>query len=109
MAIGTDGTILAAGGQDSAIRLWDLTDPETEPVVLHGHLDSVEAVTFSPDGSTLVSSGDDATIRLWIARTDTLVDLACQKVRRNLSQSEWARYLPGEEYHQTCESLSPRQ
>jgi hypothetical protein len=44
----------------------------------------------------------DGSIRLWIARTDILVDLACQRVRRNLTRAEWTRYLPGEDYRQTC-------
>ncbi len=106
VAFSPDGNALAFGSSDDAtIRLWDLTDPAAEPVLLSGHQEGVWSVAFSPDGNSLVSGSEDATIRLWIPWIETLADLACQQVHRNLTQAEWARYLPGEEYRQTCENL----
>jgi len=66
-------------------------------------------VAFSPNGQTLASTSGDNTIRLWMPLIDSLVDLACHKVRRNLTQAEWEKYLPGEEYRQTCPNLPPGQ
>jgi hypothetical protein len=56
-------------------------------------------------GEYLASASADQTIRLWITQLDTLVELGCQTVRRNLSQAEWDRYLPDEPYHRTCANL----
>ena len=44
---------LASGGEDGTVRLWDLTNPEADPVVLEGHEDWVYSVAFAPDGRTL--------------------------------------------------------
>ena len=68
VAYSPDGTRLASGGEDHTIRLWDLRQPGTLPVVLKGHTDHVLSVAFSPDGVHLASGGSDTSIRLWDLR-----------------------------------------
>ncbi len=106
VAFSPDGQTLASGSDDQTVQLWDLREPEAEPVVLRGHEASVLSVAFSPDGQTLASGSADQTVRLWVF-LEELVDIGCQKVRRNLSWAEWQRYLPGEPYRQTCPNLPP--
>ena len=71
MAYSPDGTILATGGQDNLVRLWDV-EHRTELARLSGHSQLVKAVAFSPDGKWLISvSGNYRTpeesgeIRIW--------------------------------------------
>jgi WD40 repeat protein len=102
VAFSPDGLTLAAGGDDRRIRLWDLRDPTAPPALLTGHEDWVSSVAFSPDGMTLASGSFDQTVRLWVVQIDTLVDIACRQVHRNLTPTEWQNFLVDEHYHQTC-------
>jgi len=59
-----DGAILAWGGDDRRVHLWDVVH-ETESQVLDGHTGPVTALAFSADGKTLVSASLDTTVRVW--------------------------------------------
>src|SRR6266851_5366068 len=68
-----DGALLASGGWDGTVRLWN---PRTraEVGVLTGHAGPVRSIAFA-DGTMLASAGRDRTIRLWdlAARTSVAV------------------------------------
>ena len=59
--------MLASGGPDSTVRLWDVA-ARTCIATLTGHAKAVTSVAFSPDGSTLASGSHDKTVRLWRLR-----------------------------------------
>ncbi|MDT3400179.1 pentapeptide repeat-containing protein, partial [Streptomyces sp. B1866] len=56
--------LLATGGDDRTVRLWNPLDG-TEAAVLTGHLGRVLALAFSPDGSLLASGGEGGVVGLW--------------------------------------------
>jgi WD40 repeat protein len=59
------GAWLASGSIDGTVRLWPVSQPQAEPVVLRGHESWVNSVAFSPDGAWLASGSHDRTVRLW--------------------------------------------
>ncbi|WP_051789957.1 hypothetical protein [Streptomyces sp. NRRL S-1022] len=62
-----DGTVLATGGRDRTVRLWDMRAPRAprETAVLTAHKDAVYALAMHPGRSVLASAGADGTLALW--------------------------------------------
>jgi WD40 repeat protein len=64
LAFSRDGKLLASGGKDSLVRVWDVLSGECL-CKLEGHKNAVFAVAFGPTGEQLVSASDDGTGRIW--------------------------------------------
>jgi WD40 repeat protein len=72
VAFSPDGKLIASGGADSTVKLWDVGSGR-ELRTLIGHEQKVKCVAFSPDGRTLASGSDDFRIKLWDVRTGKLL------------------------------------
>jgi WD40 repeat protein len=56
--------VIASGGRDGTVRLWDLAGrPLAAPIT--GHDGDVMSVTFNPDSSLIATGSRDLTVRLW--------------------------------------------
>lgn len=68
VAYSPDGKVLASGGQDTTIKLWNV-ETRQELLPLGGHNGPVMSVAFSPDGKILASGDLNGTIKLWNIET----------------------------------------
>jgi WD40 repeat protein len=71
LAVSPDSKLLASGGADTLVRIWDL---QSKKVVakLKGHTGDVNGLSFSPDGKTLASGDLYKNAKLWDVAAKTL-------------------------------------
>ena len=90
LAWAPDGKLLASGGEDNAVFLWEVDSGNSEQ--LGGHTDRITSLAFSYDGSLLASSGDDndKKILLWDVPTRKLLN----QIQDNSRAIESLSFLP---------------
>ena len=89
-----DGKILASGGWDHTIVLWDAITGQQKAVLKDNNFNAmggdVRCLSFSSDGKTLASGHGDGNIRLWDVKT-----------------TKQKKLLGGHSSHVYCMSFSP--
>jgi WD40 repeat protein len=72
VALSRDGKLLATGGEDNVIKLWDAT---TGLLIrdIEGHTDFVRHIAFSPNNTRMASAGNDRSVKVWDVANGKLI------------------------------------
>jgi WD40 repeat protein len=77
MAFSQDGTLLASGGDNHTIRIWQVEEGAAHPRTFAREGGQVWSVAFSADNRLLASGDDDGTLAVWEVETGA----CCQVLR----------------------------
>ncbi|MFH0900431.1 MAG: WD40 repeat domain-containing protein, partial [Pseudomonadota bacterium] len=66
LSFSPDSMLVATGGIDRAVRIWDVRTGRQIRRLL-GHASAVNDIAHSPDGRLIASAGSDKSVRLWDA------------------------------------------
>ena len=77
LVFSTDGALLASGGMDGRVKLWDVASGRCQHT-LEGPGEAVEWVAWHPKGNVVLAGAADFTAWMWLATTG-----ACMQVGRS--------------------------
>ncbi|OAG32488.1 protein HIRA/HIR1 [Nematocida sp. ERTm5] len=84
-----DSTCLVTGGQDGAVKVWRITEQESqEKASFIKHAGAILCVRFSLDGKTVATASDDGTVIIWgVVEKENTIQLYTKK-RLNAHKSD---------------------
>ena len=82
LAVSSDDQWLAAGYANASIKLFNLSQPGSEPKVLNPHQSEVVDIKFMPDNSGFISTSTDSTIQFYDFQSFRQISKVNLKVNR---------------------------
>lgn len=107
LAVSHDGHWLATATQDGFVRVFDPMTG-TQIAEINNGLPEIKVIRFSEDDrmlGVLAFGRDFVSARQYLFDAQAMIDQACSRLARNLTEYEWSQYFPDQPYRKTCPSL----
>ncbi|KAJ1294043.1 hypothetical protein BS78_01G116000 [Paspalum vaginatum] len=82
-AISPDGTHILGGSSDGNVYLWQVDQPESDPIVLKGHEGEATSVDWcASEVGKIATTSDDSTVRVWSTKKMNCTNVSSPTVIR---------------------------
>jgi len=100
-----DEKLLASAGLDKRLQMYVLDNLEDLPVVMDNNNGFIWDIEFAKGSDFLIAACSESEIRVWPTDPSLLAEQICPKLKRNMTQDEWRKYVGDVEeipYEYTC-------
>jgi WD40 repeat protein/DNA-binding SARP family transcriptional activator len=99
-----DGEMLVSGAEDGGVSLWDASTMELLGTVRPPRRGKPvpSGARFIGDSHDVAIASYDGQVYRWDTDVDRAIDFACQMAGRDLTEEEWAEFLPAQPYRSVC-------
>ncbi len=98
----TGQRFVTTGGQDGTVKLWSSSTLVQEGTALNTEQGADTTAAFEPGGKELLVVDNHGNGFTWPTSLAAWERRACTVAGRNLTRTEWTRYLPGHPYTRIC-------
>jgi WD40 repeat protein len=91
-----------ASASQAALYLWDANQGAQVGLPMTGSPATIRSLAFSDQDGMLYTGLSNGSLQAWSMFSLEWIDQACQAANRDLTQSEWETYFPGQDYSPTC-------
>ena len=103
----SDESRILTFSSDGTVRVWDaITGSE---LFVLAQLGQVNTANWNVDESRILTLANSGSLRLFYTDLDELLNVACSRATRNLTEAEWRRFRGDVPYSLTCPDLPPGQ
>lgn len=108
IAVSPDGAFVAALSESADLLLWDAnTGVPLNPGIRWPRASGLDLAWTTGGIYVAAIESNQATLTRWAVNPDQMMTSACELAGRNMTQEEWAHYLPGVSYDLTCDQFPP--
>ena len=99
-----DGELLVSGASDGGASLWDAATLDLLGTVYPPHHGepTPSSAHFIGDTHDVAIASYDGRVYRWDTDLGRAIDFACQMAGRDLTEQEWAQFLPTQPYRSVC-------
>jgi WD40 repeat protein/class 3 adenylate cyclase len=105
MGFDAGGKRLVTGGSDGSVRLINVGSRQQVGSALPGLANTAVWATYTLNGLSVIAVFDAGRGYIWDVVPKDWQEHACTVAGRNLTRSEWQRFLPDRPYRRVCPSI----
>lgn len=100
--ISDDQSTLAVASADKRIGLFNLSNLDSDPMIIENIDSQIRTLAFSKEGF-LLAGLENGNTRFWSTDIDQNIEEICQNLSRSFTEDEWEKYIGNKvEYRKGC-------